>query len=170
MKGVIARILVSFTVIAGLACGLCSPVAQASAVRAAVPAYMRTFLSVCAPSTYGTPCLSDYVDSPLSGTPARKATVEVAIYLHQLQVGAPNPPLDKAPRTLRMVIAGSYYATDAPATLIRSWTGPIRGRLVWKLSSLIPLPTRQGQQNIFYLSISIDGWPTLHTSTIRVAP
>jgi hypothetical protein len=68
-------------------------------------------------------------------------------------------------------MAGSYYATDAPATLVRTWLGPIHGRQAWKLPALLPAPVKgQRPYNLYYLSISVDGWPTLHTSTVRVTP
>ena len=167
MKRVLAGMLAGLVVSAVLPY---SRVAQVRTPQAAAPAYLRTTISVCAPSTYGTPCLSDYVESPLSSAQARKATVQVTVYARQPQGGGPaNPPLDKSPHTLRLVMAGSYYATDAPATLVRTWVGPIRGRQVWKLPTLLPAPLRgQRSYNIYYLSISVDGWPTLHTSTVRI--
>ena len=126
MKRVLAGMLAGFVVSTVLPY---SRVAQARTSQAAAPAYLRATISVCAPSQYGTPCLSDYVESPLSSAQARKATVDVTVYARQPQ-GAANPPLDKSPHTLRLVMAGSYYATDAPATLVRTWVGPIRGRHV----------------------------------------
>jgi hypothetical protein len=167
MKRVLAGMLAGFVVSAVLPH---SPVAQARTSQAVAPAYLRTNISVCAPSRYGTPCLSDYVESPLSSAQARKTTVEVTVYARQPQGGGPaNPPLDKAPYTLRLVMAGSYYATDAPAMLVRTWVGRIRGRQTWKLPTLVPAPVKgQRSYNIYYLSISVDGWPTLHTSTVRM--
>src|SRR5205085_12190247 len=130
-----------------------SPVAQARTSQAAAPAYLRTNISVCAPSKYGTPCLSDYVESPLSSAQARKATVEVTVYARQPQGGGPaSPPLDKSPYTLRLVMAGSYYATDAPATLVRTWVGPIRGRQGGRLAALLPAPVLgRRPSNVAYL-------------------
>jgi hypothetical protein len=164
-------------VLAGMFAGLVvsavvphSPVAQARTSQAATPAYLRANIAVCAPSNYGRPCSSDYVESALSSAQVRKATVEVTVYARQPQ-GAANPPLDQTPHTLRLVMAGSYYATDAPATLVRTWVGPIRGRQVWKLLSLLPAPAKgQRPYNLYYLGISVDGWPTLHTSTVRITP
>src|SRR5438067_7018651 len=169
MKRVQAGMLAGLVVSAALPH---SPVAQARTSQAAAPAYLRANIAVCAPSKYGTRCLSDYVDSPLSSAQARKATVQVTVYARQPQGGgAANPPLDKTPHTLRLVMAGSYYATDAPATLVRAWVGPIRGRQVWKLPTLLPAPgTGQRPYDIYYFSISVDGWATLHTSTVRVTP
>jgi hypothetical protein len=169
MKRVLAGMLAGFVVSAVLPH---SPVAQATTSQAAAPAYLRANISVCAPSKYGTRCQSDYVESALSSAQARKATVEVTVYARQPQGGGPaNPPLDKSSHTLRLVMAGTYYATDAPATLVRTWVGPIRGRQVWKLPTLLPAPLKgQRSYNIYYLSISVDGWPTLHTSTLRMTP
>lgn len=166
MRHLLSVILMSAIATLGMASMSHSP-----AVPAADLVALRTSLAVCAPSPYGRACPSDYVDVPLSGAQARKATVEVSVYTRQRQGAGPaNPPLDKTPHTLRMVIAGSYYATDAPATLVRTWIGPIRGRQTWKLPDLLPVPTRSGQHNVFYLSISVDGWPALHTSTVRIKP
>ena len=167
LAGTLAALLVSVLF-------LHRPLARARTfqAQAAAPAYLRANLSVCAPSTYGTACQSDYVESPLSSAQVRKATVEVRVYARQLQAGgSPNPPLDKSPHTLRLVMAGSYYATDAPATLVRTWVGPIRGRQVWKLRPLLPaLAKGRRPYDIYYFSFSLDGWPTLHANTVRMTP
>src|SRR5918911_2679182 len=156
MKRVLAGMLAGFVVSAVLPH---SPVAQARTSQAAAPTYLRANISVCAPSKYGTRCQSDYVESPLLSAQARKATVEVTVYARQPQGGGPaNPPLDKSPHTLRLVMAGSYYATDAPATLVRTWVGPIRGRQVWKLRPLLPaLAKGRRPYDIYYFSFSLDG-------------
>jgi hypothetical protein len=172
MHRLLAGLLVGAIAVPSVASMPHSPAIQARTAAAADLVAMRTSLVVCAPSPYGRACPSDYVDIPLSGAQARKATVEVSVYTRQRQgAGPPNPPLDKTPHTLRLVVAGSYYATDAPATLVRTWVGPIRGRQVWKLPSLLPAAGKdQRPYNLYYFSISVDGWPTLHTSTVRVTP
>jgi hypothetical protein len=167
MKRVLAGVLAGLVIGPGF---LHSPAAKARTTQAAAPVYLRTHLAVCAPSNSGTHCQSDYVEPPLSRAQALKGTVKVSVYARPLQ-GAANPPLDKTPHTLRLVMAGSYYATDAPATLVRTRVDTIRGQQVWKLSALVPRPAKgQRPYDLYYLSISVDGWPTLHTSTVRVTP
>lgn len=143
---------------------------QIEASRAASPAYLRSNLAVCAPSPSGMRCQTDYAESALSRGQTHKATVRVSVYARSPQ-GATTSPLDKTPHKPRLVMAGSYYATDAPATLVRTRTITIRGQQTWKLANLLPSPAKsQRPYDIYYLSISVNGWPTLHVNAVRVTP
>src|SRR5919204_512260 len=78
MKRVLAGMLAGFVVSTVLPY---SRVAQARTSQAAAPAYLRATISVCAPSQYGTPCLSDYVESPLYLPPPKREDLAELVLL-----------------------------------------------------------------------------------------
>ena len=130
------------------------------------PAYLRTALTVCATNAF--PCRQPLFGPEISLTKARAAWVQVVIDAGPVIPGNPNRPLDQTPHQLRLVVAKSLYRTDAPLALERSWSGTIRGRLSWKLSSLAALPARRGQPNYFRFLVSVDGWPTTAEQIIAI--
>lgn len=169
MTRVISSMVSLAVALSGIAACVAPAMAQAQQApgsQTASPAYLRTNLIICASNTI--PCQQQLFGPEMSLAQARAAWIQAAVYAGPLTPGNPNPPLDRAPHTLRLVVAKSIYRTDAPLTLGHWWTGQIRGRFSWKLSSLVTLPTRRGQQNYFRFLVSLDGWPTPAEQTVAI--